>query len=440
MRPALPHPAPDERGFILVGVVTFMLALTILGLSLFALSSYEGQFFAASAAREQSLQNSESGMELVKVLLAAKDSKLEDAHRAEGQMGVTSAMAYQWRSDVPSDTTSVGPVNWDSTMVQDPSHVGVVIVVEAKSGGVDRTLQARFVPGVAENPYQRLLVAGTGVSVDSHNSPSDPTVLELSGGVWQPVASGADTSWTDHVHWLVGRPIERGTPPAPLVHDFVQQHWPSAEDPNDAFNHDNNSYSLTLNGATDSPTFFRSPTSPTKEGEIDDYQHAAYSFYVGAELDVSVKGIAVWVIPKGVCFRHRVTVDAVDSNPSTLVIVAEPSVDDPADGNRGIWFMGGLKIREKVNVYLVSQGDISLVHRSDHGKSNDAKTASIVAGGRIEIGGPDSSEEFTLNYDPSLMDVVSDQLLALGALPPVVGGTGANFVALKKSWLETTPR
>jgi len=40
MRPPLPHPAPDERGFILVGVVTFMLALTILGLSLFALSSY----------------------------------------------------------------------------------------------------------------------------------------------------------------------------------------------------------------------------------------------------------------------------------------------------------------------------------------------------------------------------------------------------------------
>jgi len=30
----------QERGFMLVGVVMFMLALTILGMSLFALSSY----------------------------------------------------------------------------------------------------------------------------------------------------------------------------------------------------------------------------------------------------------------------------------------------------------------------------------------------------------------------------------------------------------------
>ena len=440
MRPTLPHPAPDERGFILVGVVMFMLALTILGLSLFALSSYEGQFFAASAAREQSLQDSESGMELIKVLLAAKGSKLEDANRAVGQMGVTSAMAYQWRSDVPTDTTSVGPVNWDTTMVQDPSHVGVVIVVTAKSGGVERTLQARFVPGVTENPYQHLLAAGTGVSVNTNNSPS-PSVLEITGRVWQPVASAADTAWTDHVDWTSGLPIERGKPPAPLVHDFVQQHWPAAEDPNGDFDHDDNGYNLQLSGVKDVPTFFRSPTSPIKAGEGDDYQHTAYSFYVGDELDITVKGIAVWVIPKGACFKKRVTVDA-DASPSTLVIVAEPSMDDPADGNRGLWFDGGLRIKDGVSVYLVSQGDISVLH-DDHdsqGRSNTASTISIVAGGRIEIGGPESSDAFTLGYDPSLMDLVSDQLLAQGALPPVIGGTGANFAVVRQTWLETTPR
>jgi len=224
MRPSTCHPPADERGFILVGVVTFMLALTILGLSLFALSSYEAQFFVASAAREQSLQNSESGMELVKALLAAPGrdlSRLEYAHRAEGQMGVTSAMAYQWRSADANDTTSTGPVDWSDSLV---------IVVSAKSAGVERRFQAKFMPGVSENPYQRLLVAGQGVSVDTEN-PVEPAIT---GRVWQPVASSADTAWTSNVDWQSGRPVESGTPPAPLVAPFVDSHVYGATDPSTA--------------------------------------------------------------------------------------------------------------------------------------------------------------------------------------------------------------
>src|SRR5262249_10843715 len=160
------HPARDERGFILVGVVTFMLALTILGLSLFALSSYEAQFFYASAAREQSLQNSESGMELVKALLASPTARLEWAHRAEGQLGVTRAMAYQKRS---GDTTSTGLVDWDSTLV---------IMVSAKSGGVERTLQARFIPSQANNPYKRLMASGAWVRYDPENS-TNPLAMQV---------------------------------------------------------------------------------------------------------------------------------------------------------------------------------------------------------------------------------------------------------------------
>ena len=443
MRPALPHMAPDERGFILVGVVTFMLALTILGLSLFALSSYEGQFFTASAAREQSLQNSESGMELVKVLLAARDSKLEDAHRAEGQMGVTSAMAYQWRSDVPTDTTSVGPVNWDTTMVQDPSHVGVVIVVEAKSGGVDRTLQARFVPGVIENPYQRLLAAGQGVTV----STTSASVLRLSGRVWQPVASDADTAWTDNVDWRTGRPVERGMPPAPLADAFVDWHLP-AKDPSSAPStdlSDHNDYEIDFVGSSTGPTFFQSPRSPTDAGEPGDQpEFGAYSFYIGDKLDIHVQGVVVWVVQQGACFKNRVRVRAMDASiPSALVIVAKANGRDPQDQNRGLWFEGGLDVNTTngdVPVYLVSQGDVSIVHINNADRSNGPGTVSIVAGGHIEIGGMAPGETFDLGYDPASMDALADQLIAQGALPPVVGGTGANFVALKKSWLETTPR
>lgn len=429
MRPSPTHAAPDERGFILVGVVTFMLALTILGLSLFALSSYEGQFFVASAAREQSLQNSESGMELVKTLLAAPGSKLENAHRAEGQMGITSALAYQWRSGLLTDTSSTGPVNWDSTLV---------IVVGAKSGGVERTLQAKFIPSLAEDPYQRLLAAGQGVAVSTSSS----DVLQFSGRVWQPVESDADTAWTENVDWRTGRPVERGTPPAPMADAFVDEHLPSAAGPSsgtDLSNHED--YQLTFAGSADFPSYFHSPPSPTDKNEADADEYHEYTFYVGADLHINVRGVVVWVIPQGVCFKDQVIVNAVDSDiPSALVIVAEANGRDPGYENRGIWFRGGLEVNDNVGVYLVSQGDISLVQFNDVDKSHDARTVSIVAGGRIEIGGPQSSDTFKLGYDPVSMDPLADQLLAMGALPPVKGGTGAIFVVARQSWVETTPR
>src|SRR5262249_15422659 len=160
---------------------------------------YEGQFFASSASHEQSLLDSESGMELVEALLAAPSARLEAAHLAEGEFGITHAMAYQRRSPSWTDTTSSGPVNWDSTLV---------IVVSARRGGSERTLLATFHGAPTENPYQRLLAAGVGISSDTENSSSPNTVL--TGRVWQPVASAADTAWTDNVTWNTGRPLQRG--------------------------------------------------------------------------------------------------------------------------------------------------------------------------------------------------------------------------------------
>jgi len=427
MRPSTSHPAPDERGFILVGVVTFMLALTILGLSLFALSSYEAQFFYAATAREQSLQNSESGMELVKALLAEAGSKgLEDAHLAEGQMGVTSAMAYQWRSASNDDTTSHGPVDWDSTMV---------IVVSARSGGVERTLQARFIPGVVENPYQRLLTAAQGISVDT----KDPVEPDLYGRVWQPVASDADTAWTNDVDWHAGRPVERGTPPTPMANAFVESQLPSASPPTNTDYSNSSDYVIEFDGTGASATFFSSPPSPPTSDEDAD----RYSFYADDDLDIKVENVAVWVVGRadpggvqGAYFKKHVRVRPKTSGGTgTLVIVAKAGY-----ANRGIWFKGGLQVDDGVQVYLVSEGDVAIVHDNDNDENTDAGMISIVAGGHIVIGGPASGYGFTLKYDPSSMDALADQLLAEGALPQVAGGTGANFISIRQSWVETTPR
>jgi hypothetical protein len=133
-------------------------------------------------------------------------------------------------------------------------------------------------------------------------------------------------------------------------------------------------------------------------------------------------------------------VRADDGILSTLVIVAKPNGRDPRFPNRGIWFQGGLRVSDDVHVYLVSDGDISVVHLNDEDRNNAANRISIVAGGRIEIGGPESGSRLELGYDASSMDDLAETLLAMGALPQVVGGTGTNFAVKRQTWLETTPR
>jgi hypothetical protein len=92
-----------------------------------------------------------------------------------------------------------------------------------------------------------------------------------------------------------------------------------------------------------------------------------------------------------------------------------------------------------VRVFLVSQGDISVVHHNDENRDHDASAVSIVAGGRIEIGGTQSSNSFHLSYDPA-MDALADQLLAQHALPSLIGSTQAVFTLARPSWTEITPR
>ncbi len=409
----------------------FMLALTILGLSLFALSSYEAQFFNASAAREQSLQSSESGMEVVKALLAMDPPRLENAQLAVGQFGVTSAMAYQWRSDLPADTVSQGPVNWDST---------VVIVVSARHRAEERTLQARFIPTSGENPYQRLITAGLGIHYDTEET-SDPSAFHLHGRVWQHVQTASDTAWTDYVTWTSGRPIEPSPTAQPMADAFVDANLPTASDPTQVEFEHIYAFQLEFLNFGWGPKYFRSPDSPTDPDTQDDPEYQDYTFYTHHPLEITIRGTVVWVVPEGICFRNHVTVVTEGGAPGTLVIVAKANGRDPGHENHGIWFQGGLEVTDSnARVYLVSQGDIGVTHGHDSNAGRESRAVSIVAGGDVAIGGPNPDHRDRLFYHADTMDALGELLLAQGALPRVAGGTGTTFALARKSWLETTPR
>lgn len=422
-----PHgsPRPQDEGFILVGVVMFMLALTILGLSLFALSSYEAQFFYENVSREQALHRSESGMEVVKALLTdpSRPARLEYAQLAVGQFGVTRALAYQQRTSNPNDTTSRGLVNWDST---------VVIVVTSRSGAEERTVESRYIPVRTNSPYKMLFASGLGLFYNNANS--NTRNVELQGKVWQRVWSSADTAWTRQVNWINGRPLDPSAPAIPSADAFVDARL-NGTTFLPAF--DENNGRMTFVNSGSSPRFFRSPSSPESGEGADEFRD--YTFYEDGSLTIRVRGVCVWVVPEGVCIRRRLTIEPEQNNiPSTLVIIAKANGRAAGYENRGIWLRGGIQVNDPSNtkLFLVSQGDIGITHDHSSQASNDCRALSVVAGGNIELMGPDGGYTFRLTHDSS-MDAVADQLVALGAVPPTSGGTGTTYAYAGSSWKET---
>lgn len=422
-----PHgsPRPQDEGFILVGVVMFMLALTILGLSLFALSSYEAQFFYENVSREQALHCSESGMEVVKALLTdpSRPARLEYAQLAVGQFGVTRALAYQQRTSNPNDTTSRGLVNWDST---------VVIMVTSRSGAEERTVESRYIPVRMNSPYKMLFASGLGLFYNNANSNSRN--VELQGKVWQRVWSAADTIWTRQVNWINGRPLDPSAPAIPFADAFVDT---KLNGTTSLPSFDENNGRMTFVNSLGGARFFRSPDSPhsgENDPEFDDY-----TFYEDGSLTIRVRGTCVWVIPEGVCIRRRLTIEPEQNGtPGTLVIIAKANGRAPGYENRGIWFQGGIVLNDPTNtkLFLVSEGDIGITHDHSSTSSNDCRALSVVAGGNIELMGPDGGYTFRLTHDSS-MDAVADQLVALGAVPPTSGGTGTAYAYASASWKET---
>jgi hypothetical protein len=414
--------ARDERGFLLVGVIMFMLALTILGLSLFSLSTYEARFFNDALAREQALHSSESGTAAVRAHLLVPPYRLENAQRAVGRNGVVRAVAYQWRSSNPSDTVSSGLVNWDST---------VVIAVTARQGAEERTTLARFVPVPARTPYQTLFTAGRGVSYDARNSST--RTVELSGPVQHMVATGVDSAWLNQVLWTSGRPLD--TTPAPTVYanEFVDRKLPIASEPT-AW--DENDLDLDFRNTGTAPRFFRSP--PTPESAEEDPEASQFGFYTDGTLTITVRGTCVWVIPDGVCFGRRVIVQPEAGESGSLVIVAKRNGRAPGYENRGIWFQGGLSLSDPNNVrlFLVSSDDIGVGYVRNASESRDVRALSVVAGGTLELTGPAGGFRFRLTH-PTSMDAVATTLLAQDALPATSGGNGRVLAYSGASWKET---
>lgn len=437
MRPCARNPRPRQAGFVLVGVIIFVLALTIIGISLFSLSSYEVQFLQRSLDGEQAFQSATGGLERAKFALC-ETSRLDAVNAGVGREHVIAVTSFQVRG---SDSVSTGPVEW---VANQPVHLRVT----AQVNGQECTITGLFTPDELPNYYRELITTGGGievrhVAVSPHPTsglytPRGGTVL-LDGLVWE--TSGQDT--TEWKRWLSTpwpTPVQTAPRvPGPEADDFIAAH------------RNNRAPQITHPGGTKTYTLYGGFTRP-RYRTSDDVGNPTWSLfedYPVHAIDIRVRGCVVWLLPRGVRFCHQPHISGLSGGgQDCLVIVAgrngpamNTDLDEYGADSAGIWFQGGLQT--DIPVILVSSGSVLLWHDNEYSGATVntwANDLSIFAGS-VSLMGPEQTNWMRLRHpeDGRLNRYFVDFLVRNSALPNSGTSTGHSLDLVSGTWRASTP-
>lgn len=402
-----------DGGFVLVGVTMFILVLTILGLSLFSLSGFEGQFMIRSLNHSRAFNAAAGGIERARFALMRPPHDLEVV-KTNYVDGVDYAVAVQNAlpvADSAGDTTN-------NISGNDP----VWIRVRARHGDASVVLQARYSTGNTEEYYRRLITAREITVVN-------PSQVYLSGKVGQEF--GNDMSWNGltqsdppgRIFEIIDDPMA-----VPRLATFLGT-------PATTITPDAGTYTFPGNVNPLVPSYFR--VNP---------QHAQWTvFETNGTPTIRVRGTVIWLVPaiiRAMYFRHPVRVVADDpAIPSVLVIAAGTQND--IEEIESIEFEGGFESGKPatnqpwpfdqangVPIVIASPGQVKI--RTVMGnKASFAKYLCIYAG-RVEVQGPTSGSATHLwhlpSMNPAITDDVMNLLYSLGVLPNAnIGGGFLTF-------------
>ncbi len=420
--------AQASPGFVLVGVVMMVLALTILGFSLFSLSSYEAQFMNRSLDQQQALQLAMGGLERARFALGSAPDTLGMVKLGLPYENVVWARASQVRTGITPDSS--GPLEWNGDWV--------TIEVLAQYKGISRRLSAQYKPSLPDNYYKRLATVQNSFEVNDKtlNPPVTRTgTVNVNGRVWEYNNGGP----TDTLVWQANArsfpfPGVRRTPmPIPDAGPFINLNKGGAQPPNRTqvpavgvaatVNYD-------LSGPTGEVTYWYSNTG-----------NSNFSVYeTSGATTIRVNGKAVWLLPRGIRFDagDPVKVESAGDPKACLVIVAQEGID-PYQGpgyfpHPSIWFFGG-GLTTNIPVILVSDQQVLIEQFYNTGLTTDADKLSIFARD-VFLTGPETGAvglpAMNVAYAPAIMDAQVDTLMAHDALPNSV--TTIPFTFRPGSW------
>ena len=417
----------NEHGFVIIGVVMFVLALTILGLSLFNLSSYEAQFLGRSHRSTQTLYDAMNGLEWARMVLG-RERKLQAVDGTQPAWStrpanVVSVEAWQ-------GANSNGNINFTN---------GVPIRIRALADdlrGERRMVEMQYGPIVPDLLYRHVidsysfvrLIAMRGADTLRTVVDGQVRLNENTYPLWQTQA------WPP----LPPPPIVGGVP-QPQVASFIAAH-PVL--PANVINDSNAGvYFLT---ATEDVSYFLTPESASGE----------YSMYDDSPpydqpIDIYVTGTCVWMFPRGVRFNRPIRV--LGTGADRLIIVAGPfgqsDIPFPPKSTggtyiEGIWLFSGIR-SDVVPVVLVSSAQI-VISRGQLTTFSASANAISIFGQSVYLEGPSTpSSQSALNLQGLVhtvdMDAVIDELIFRGALPNLAAGGQSVFDPIPGTWREIDP-
>jgi hypothetical protein len=436
--PRPPH--PSEQGFLIVGVVIFVLALTIIGLSLFSLSSFEAQFLGTSTKEAQAFYAATGGIERAMNVLGDTDS-LQSVTAALPLEHVIYARARYWNA-TEAEWESTGVVPWSG----DPP---VEIRVVAEYMGARRVVEATYRAHKFDDVYANLVTTPTVLRVLNLSTAPPPPYADANTRTYVTgrVVSGIDDdTWTLMTPSWLGLPREYEydpTTPGPAASEFIALHSPAPE-PTPVLNS-----TYVFGGIPLLPgyKFFKGGESYPGTQTVPGF--AFYNEVTSIALDIPLlsPGRAIWLLEGGGHFWGHVNVTGPPG--STLIIVATQGSNTdisslyPPLPNTGLWFQGG--ISSDIPLILVSDGTIAIDHYNANAETNtDVDYLSMFAGG-VLLKGPRAGYHLRILHLPSALVPPLTDLDILGPLyennllpNSPVSGTSATFTLEPGTWREVT--
>lgn len=365
-------PRPGETGFVLIGVVIFVLALTIIGISLFSLSSYEAQFLQRSIDSEQAFQTAVGAIERAKFALSVRPYNLGSV--TENLPAGVSAVAVQVLQN--GDSVLVGNVLWDPDS-------RIFLRVTAGPAGAQRVVEATFRPILTQSVYSSLITVSEGIEVVPNAPPGyDPIdrnqTVQLDGPVWE--SSGQDPDdWMDHLDQPAL--VDIHTSPEVPVPDVVPFLLPSGPLGTAQLAAKSNPAPTIVNYKLLDPS--GSPGVPAYFYTNDPDSTFSLNSTGMNGCKIQVQGLAVWLLPSGAFFNQstEITAEIPGDTTACLVIIAGDNL-----GGESIVFQGYLQAH--IPVVLVSSGKVRLRHLNDYNVSSFTNDLAIFARS-AEFMGPD---------------------------------------------------
>jgi hypothetical protein len=384
----------------------FVIVLTILGLSLFALSSYEAQFMNRSLDESQAFYLANGAIDRARFLLSTPSHSLGLVKANQGP-GVDYAVAIQDPYGLYGLPDSTG--DWTANNNNPPPPILVRVVTE--KNGYKRKLEAQFDPNSIRQYDKLFSMSNTqrGLHVIDETSDLSWDRVGLDGKLWQTYAGLTPINWHEDIHDCYNDVPPYATHlnedmvgvvvPPPQVTTFISG-LPPAVDPGTG-----NSFTLDATAQPESVGYFRSS--------------GGLNIATGPDVTINVRGIAVWAFDHGFWSQNRkVTVSGTSKD--MLVMVAHQ--DNNANPLYGLWFDGGLD-SPTVPVILVSDQRIYIDSNPGGNFSTTMGWVSMYAPS-VWIHGPKQNGNLFLYYHPANnanAEHSLDNLFDKRALPNVNG-------------------